>query len=61
MEGSDYPEVRLGFTGRKMPAYRSIKPLNLPDVARGKLRQHVAVSRVDFSHWRCAFFADVNI
>src|SRR6476661_8750592 len=28
---------------------------------RRNLRQHVAVSRVDFSHWRCAFPADAYV
>ena len=42
-------------------AATSIKPLNLPDVTCGKLRQYVTVSPVDFSHWRCAFFADVDV
>src|ERR1041385_1756755 len=39
----------------------SVKPFNLFDIMRGNLRQHVTVSRVDFSHRRCAFLADTYV
>src|SRR6476660_4817233 len=45
----------------KAVAPLSIKPLNLLDVMRGKLRQHVAVSRVDFCHRRGAFFDNADV
>jgi hypothetical protein len=39
----------------------SVKPFNLFDVVRGNLRQHVAVSRIDFSHGCSAFLADAHV
>src|SRR3954463_9745324 len=40
---------------------RSIERFNFLDIVRWNLRQDIAVSRVDFFHRRCAFFAEAYV
>lgn len=48
-------------SGAERMGATSIKPLNLPDFMRGKLRQHVTVSRVDFLHCCRASLVDTHV
>src|SRR6267154_1954624 len=59
--GRNYSTQSANSYCKGLTRWSSIKPFDFFDVMRGKLRQHVAVSRVNLGHRRLAILVDADV